>query len=75
MRGRGSECVQRAEVVGLGRTPEHVPPRGVAGELHVRRGGCAQQVGDELELLDGTRGLQEDSMLMYRLIDRVGKLS
>ena len=59
MRGRGSEGVERAEVVGLGRAPEHVAPRGVAGELHVGGGGGAQQVGDELELLDGTRGLEE----------------
>ena len=59
MRGRGAQCVERAEVVGLGRTAEHVAPRGVAGELHVGGGGSAQQVGDELELLDGTRGLEE----------------
>ena len=67
MRRRGSECVERAEVVGLGRATEHVAPRGVAGELHVGGGGCAQQVGDELELLDGTRGLQEGES---RVLDR-----
>ena len=31
---------------------------GLAGVLHVGEGGGAQQVGDELQLLDGGRGLK-----------------
>ena len=58
VRGRRAERVECAQVVGLGSALQHVPPRSVAGELHVGGRGRAQQVSDELELLDGTRGLQ-----------------
>ena len=58
MRGGRPERVECAQVVGLGAALQHVSPRGVAGVLHVGGGGRAEQVRDELELLDGTRGLK-----------------
>lgn len=58
---RGRERVERADGGLLGRAGGHVPLGGLAGVAHVGGVGRAQEVGDHLQLLDGTLGLEEDS--------------
>ena len=43
---------------------EHVPLSGVAGVLEVGQGRCAQQVSDQLQLLDRTRRLKRKTKLV-----------
>ena len=61
MSGAGWQCVQVGDGGWLRPSGQDVPFGGLAGELHVvdRRG--AEQVSNELQLLDGWLGLKENS--------------
>ena len=58
VRGRGAEGVERRDGGRLAAPRQHVSLGGLAGVLHVGEGGCAQQVRDQLQLLDRGGGLQ-----------------
>ena len=61
--GGGPESVQGGHCRRLTAPGEHVALGGLAGVLHVGEAGRAQQVSDQLQLLDGGRGLKhEDSI-------------
>ena len=58
--GGGPEGVQGGHGGRLAASGEHVALGGLAGVLHVGEGGCAQQVRDQLQLLDRGRGLKHE---------------
>ena len=53
---QGVECGHGGRFAASG---QHVSLGSFAGVLHVGQGGGAQQVGDQLQLLDGGGGLQQ----------------
>ena len=65
--GGGPEGVERGHGGRLAAPGQHVALGGLAGVLHVGEGGRAQQVSDQLQLLDGGRGLKHEQ--------RISKLS
>ena len=62
VRGRGAEGVERRDGGRLAAPRQHVSLGGLAGVLHVGEGGCAQQVRDQLQLLDRGGGLQHNQV-------------
>ena len=61
--GGGPEGVECGHGGRLAAPGQHVPLGRLAGVLHVGEAGGAQQVGDQLQLLDGGRGLKHGIML------------
>ena len=58
--GAGAQRVERGDAGGLAALGQHVPLGRLAGVPHVGEGGGAQQVCDQVQLLDWGRGLQHD---------------
>ena len=58
MGGGGSEGVEGRHAGRLASLGQHVSLGGLAGVPHVREGGGAQQVGDQVQLLDWRGGLK-----------------
>ena len=68
--GAGAQRVERGDAGGLAALGQHVPLGRLAGVPHVGEGGGAQQVGDQVQLLDWGRGLQHDIVnILGRCID------
>ena len=68
--GAGAQRVERGDAGGLAALGQHVALRRLAGVPHVGEGGGAQQVGDQVQLLDWGRGLQHDIVnILGRCID------
>ena len=58
--GGTAECVEGGDGGWLAAPGEHVALGSLTGVLHVREGGRAQQVRDQLQLLDWGRGLKQE---------------
>ena len=60
MGSRGSQRVEGGHGRRLAASGQHVTLGGLAGVLHVGQRGRPQQVRDQLQLLDGRRGLKQE---------------